>query len=105
MRVITVSTMTNEELFEDLKQLIVATVTQQTSDVRRDIADVKDNVAALEASIADVKHDITGIKHDLVRLECKVDNGFAGIGTTVEIINQQIDEVDTQLMKLEHRAA
>jgi ubiquinone biosynthesis protein UbiJ len=97
--------MTNEQLFEDLRQFIAATVTQQTSDVRGDIAEVKSDVSSM-------KDDITGIKSDLARLERKVDDGFAGASAVVETTNTRVDDledkadkVDVRLKRLEHRVA
>lgn len=90
--------MTNEQLFEDLKQFIAATVTPQTSDVRGDIAQVKSGLAE--------------VKGDVKRLEKKVDDGLAGINTIIETINtrtddleDKIDGVNIQLTKLEHHIA
>lgn len=94
--------MTNEQLFEDLKQFIAATVTQQTSDVRGDIAQVK-------SDLAEVKGDIADVKRNVERLEKKVDDGFAGIATIIETVNTRTDDledgVNVRLTRLEHRAA
>lgn len=101
--------MTNEQLFEDLKQFIAVTVTQQTSEIRQDITEVKGDVAEIKGDLAEVKQDVQGMRNDLVRLERKVDDGFAGVGATIEIINQRIDDLETDMnarfTKLEPRAA
>lgn len=101
-RTSTIGSMTNEQLFEDLKQFIAATVTQQTSDVRGDIAQVK-------SDLAEVKGDIADVKRNVERLEKKVDDGFAGIATIIETVNTRTDDledgVNVRLTRLEHRAA
>lgn len=101
--------MTNEQLFEDLKQFIAATVTQQTSDIRGDIAQVKDDLTEVKHDVAAIKDDIADMKRNVERLEKKVDDGFAGIATIIETVNTRTDDledgVNVRLTRLEHRAA
>jgi hypothetical protein len=64
--------MTNEQLFEDLKQFIAATVTQQTSDIRGDIAQVTDD-------LTEVKGKVATIDSKVEKLRQEISDGFAGI--------------------------
>ncbi len=46
--------MTNEEMVQDLKQFITATVSQSTADIREDIAELKTDVSQLKTDVSDI---------------------------------------------------
>jgi len=78
----------NQELIDDLKQFIAATVSQATANMA-----TKDDISNMAT------------KDDIARLERKVDDGFAGIGEAIEQIHDQNAETDRRLTQLEQRAA
>ena len=80
--------MTNEELFNDLKQFITATVSQQTADIRGDISGIKG--------------DISGIRADIKALDVKIDQVQDGVGDTLIKLTKALD-VTKEVQDHEHR--
>lgn len=95
--------MTNEELLQDLKQFITATVSQQTAHLatKDDVADLKGDINRLE-----LRMDQTETKLDQVieRLD-----GVAGMVEDIhkkqEGLIDKVNEHDVRLGRLEHKLA
>jgi hypothetical protein len=80
--------MNNEDLVNDLKQFIAATVSQATTSLA-----TKDELKNLAT------------KDDIVRLEQKVDDLDLKIDTISETLNDRLNDSDTRLTNLEQQAA
>ncbi len=89
----------NTDVIDDLKQFIVATTSQQTSDIRDDIHEVKINAQALGKRIDDLD----------IKLSTKLDDVMQAVGVALDASNNslgdQITDHETRITKLEHRAA
>lgn len=89
--------MTNEELFQDLKQFITATVSQQMAHV------------ATKDDIQDVRSDVEGLSRRLTAVESKLDQVQDAIADTLtqaaEATDATLQDHDKRLRRLEHRAA
>jgi uncharacterized coiled-coil protein SlyX len=97
--------MTNEELFQDLKQFITATVSQQTAHLatKDDIDGVGRRIDGIEARMA--------TKEDIKRLDDKLDEVQDGVAETLTQVTEafdvtgQVQDHEQRLHKLEHRTA
>jgi uncharacterized protein Yka (UPF0111/DUF47 family) len=78
----------NDDQLDDLKQFIVATVSQYTADMA-----TKEDVANMAT-----KQDVHQLIAKLDDLELKVD-------TISDTLNEQLNEQDSRLTKLEHKLA
>ena len=84
--------MTNEELLQDLKQFITATVSQQTAHLA-------------------TKGDVSAIRADIKALDTKTDQAQDGVGDTLIKLTKALDvtnevqDHERRLTRLEHRAA
>ena len=85
--------MTNEEMIQDLKQFITATVSQEVAGVRDDIKDLKSDVGNLQS-------DVSGIKADVARLDEKTDAVQDAIAETV---TQVADSAEASVREHEGR--
>lgn len=81
--------MTNEELLQDLKQFISATVSQQTAGLA-----TKDDIVRLEVRI-----DKTDAKLDEVK------ERLEGVAGMVEDMHKKVNEHDLRIERLEHKFA
>jgi hypothetical protein len=90
--------MTNEELFDDLKQFITATVSQSEARLTGRIDDVEQRMAT--------KEDLKGVEQ---RLGQRIDDVQAAVGDAMSHVNEEVDgrlnDHDQRLRRLEHRAA
>jgi hypothetical protein len=91
--------MTNEELLDDLKQFIEATVSQQMAGFA-----TKDDLANFAT-----KDDINGLKSDIKALDEKLDTVQDAIAETLthalEPIDASLHDHEQRLGRLEHRSA
>jgi gas vesicle protein len=83
--------MTNEQLFDDLKQLITTTVSQSEQRLRTEMA-TKEDLASLRQEL---KHDIKDAQE--------------AIGDAIDRVNKEVDTTlkdhDKRIRRLEHKLA
>lgn len=93
----------NEEVLEDLKQFIAATVSQQTSDLRMDFERLErrldDKVDGLDAKINGVEQRLSK------RIDDLTDFVSDAIDTANESADTQLKDHERRITKLEHAAA
>jgi hypothetical protein len=91
--------MTNEELFQDLKQFITATVSQQTSQLEQRLDTVEQRIGGVEAKMA--------TKEDIDRLDKKLDQIQDAIADTLtqatETLDATVQDHERRLHTLERR--
>ena len=83
--------MTNEELFQDLKQFISVTLSQQLS--------------GIETSIDKLDNRMDKIDNRMEHLETKIDDVDAKVDTILETVGGQLIDHDSRITKLEQAAA
>jgi uncharacterized protein YlxW (UPF0749 family) len=94
--------MTNEELFQDLKQFVAATVHQEVAPLASDLRILKQDVNV-------VKDDIQGLKQDVRKLDAKLDEVQLAIADTLDHAIQAVDsskqvqDHEGRLRRLEQR--
>jgi hypothetical protein len=90
--------MTNEQLLDDLKQFVAATVSQSEQRIRAEMA-TKDDFAEVEQRLARVEQ----------RLTAKVDEAQQNIGDAIQVLHDEIDtqfkDHDKRIHRLEHKVA
>lgn len=90
--------MTNEELFQDLKQFITATVSQEANGLREEI----------KTDITDLRAEL---KADITRLDKKLDTIQDAIADTLTQVTEALDvteqahDHEQRLQRLERQAA
>lgn len=96
--------MTNQEMIQDLKQFIEATVAQQTTQLEQRMDRFDGRMTGLETNIKSVAADVA-------RLDEKLDAVQGAIAETithaVEAIDttKQVTDLETRVLRLEQRAA
>lgn len=86
--------MTNEELFQDLKQFITATVSQEVDGLRKEL-----------------KTDIANLRTDIIRLDTKLNTIQDAIADTLTQVTEALDvteqvhDHEQRLRRLEHQSA
>ncbi len=85
--------MTNEQLFDDLKQFILATVTQATSGMA-----TKDDISnmATKDDVADM-----ATKNDIAELKSQINDMDLKISTIAEAHSELFDDHEIRLLRLE----
>lgn len=82
----------DEDIIQDFKQFIAATVTQQTSDIRGDISDVRQDIKKLDT-----------------KLSAKIDDLSQSVGQamidTDEATDAQLKNHERRITKLEQKVA
>jgi hypothetical protein len=101
--------MTNEELFQDLKQFITATVSQQTAHLatKADIDGVVQRIDLIEVKMA-TKEDLKDTEHRLSEKMDRVQDAIAETLTkAVEAVDttKKVEDHERRLTRLEHRTA
>ena len=96
--------MTNKEMFADLKQFIVATISQQFADyVTKD--DLK-NFATKDDVKAIVQHEVQGLRTEMNE---RFDEVLDAMGDTLNTVTEDFDEKhqnhEVRLLKLETKRA
>lgn len=81
----------NDEIIDDLKQFISATVLQSTAEIREDIAELRTDVSQLKADVTELK---VGLRDTNEKLD-----------TVIEATGDQFDDHERRITKLEARAA
>jgi hypothetical protein len=95
--------MTNEEMIQDLKQFIEATISQQMADVatKDDIKQLSGRIDRLEVNMA--------TKKDVAKLDQQLDTIQDAIADTLthtaEDADAKFEDHEQRLRRLEHRAA
>lgn len=86
----------NDDQLDDLKQYIAATVSQTEQRLGGRIGGVESRLDGVESRLDGVESRLGGVESRLDRLETKVDDGFAGVGEAIELINNRLDESETK---------
>jgi hypothetical protein len=95
--------MTNEQLFDDLKQFIYTTISQQMANVatKDDIDRIDNRIDTIEAKMA--------TKDDIKHLDQKLKDIQEAIGETLDKVNDETDATlkdhDKRIRRLEHKLA
>ena len=84
-----VSSMTNEELLQDLKQFVTATVSQATASLA-----TKDDIVRLEARIGEVQEELSGVAGMVEDMHKKHED-----------LIEKVNEHDVRIGRLEHKLA
>ena len=103
--------MTTDQLYEDLTQFINSRAAQSDAMVTASLKDLEERIdKKIDKKLGTLKQEL---KQDITSLEKKVDDGFAGIATSIEdSVNSRIDDLEermdtaeVQLKRLRHLAA
>lgn len=91
--------MTNEELIQDLKQFIEATVSQQTNDLDKQLGEIKSQMVT--------KEDLLTVEQ---RLNVRIDTVQDAIAETIThamdtTTSKQVKDLETRVLRLEQQAA
>ena len=91
----------NDEIIQDLKQFIAATVYQEVSGVRTDVENLSTDIVR---QITEVKVDISKFDN---KLSTRIDNLSQSVADAIENTNQavheQLVEHETRIRKLEQK--
>lgn len=93
--------MTNEDLLNDLKQFIAATVSQQTADIRGDISGIKIDISDIKGDIKSLDVKIDQVKEQLGGVADVVEDLHRG----QEVLVKQGNEHGIRIERLEHKLA
>jgi uncharacterized coiled-coil protein SlyX len=96
---------TNEELFDDLKQFISATVSQSEARLSGRMDSLENRIDGVESRMT-TKEDLMAVEQ---RLSRKIDDVQAAIGDAIqegnEATDKRVDDHEQRLRRLEHRTA
>ncbi len=101
----------DQTVIDDLKQFILATVSQATADhaTKQDVAGIKQDVMGIQQDVAGIKQDVIAIKQDVGGLESKMDRRFDDLdlklSTIADAHAETLEDHEQRLAKMEHRAA
>lgn len=89
--------MNTEEVIDDLKQFIAATVSQATADMatKADLADL-----ATKEDLADVRGEVTSLRSEMNQ---RFDDLDLQVKTIADAHAEMLDDHDQRLTRLEHR--
>ena len=101
----------NDEIIQDLKQFIAATVFQEVSGFRTDFDNLSTDVAELTNQVRGLGKQITEVKVDISKfdnkLSTRIDNLSQSVADAIENTNQavheQLVEHETRIRKLEQK--
>lgn len=98
-----------EDIINDLKQFIAATVHQQTSDIKDDIAKIDSKVTNLDSKVSSLDSKVSSLDSKVTALDDKIEEStqeiLSVIGESTEArfteIEENAQELNTRLVKLE----
>ena len=106
----------NDDVIDDLKQFITATITQQSSDIRGDISGIHGEISGIHGKISgirgdisDLRQDVTSLRKDVARVDTKVDDLAAFMAEAMDNYDQstskQLTDHDRRITKLESKTS
>jgi peptidoglycan hydrolase CwlO-like protein len=100
--------MTNEEMIEDLKQFIAATVSQSTSDIREEVfgldqkvTSLDQKVTSLDQKVTSLDQKVTSLDQKVTRLEATTEEIDTKLDTFMNAVGENQEETDKRLTHLE----
>ncbi|QQS64950.1 hypothetical protein IPO96_00095 [Candidatus Saccharibacteria bacterium] len=93
--------MTNEEMIEDLKQFIAATVSQSTSDIREEVFGLDQKVTSLDQKVTSLDQKVTSLDQKVTRLEATTEEIDTKLDTFMNAVGENQEETDKRLTHLE----
>lgn len=85
----------NDDVIQDLKQFITATMHQEFSGVKDDISDLKDDMKSVKNEIRETREILSS----------RIDDIDAKLDTVIEASGEQLVDHETRITKLETKAA
>lgn len=99
----------NEELIADLKQFILATVSQATADIRADVSALTADVTQVRTEVSELRTEVRELKADVKAVDGRLDDVQSAIAQALTVNNESIDsqlaDHNKRLMRLEHSPA
>lgn len=96
------TTYMNDEIIDDLKQFIAATISQQT-------ARLEDRIDGIDQRIDGIDQRLDGIDQRTDRIESKIDDLSVSVAEAIDGVNDttdtQLKDHERRILKLEHGAA
>jgi predicted nucleic acid-binding Zn-ribbon protein len=97
--------MTNEQLFDDLKQFIATTVSQQTADLGQRIDGVEQRLDTIETKMA-TKEDLAALRQELKQDSKDTREAIAeSMDQLNDDVGATLKDHDKRIRRLEHKLA
>jgi hypothetical protein len=95
--------MTNEELFQDLKQFITVTVSQQAAELGQRVDGIDHRLDKMEANMA-TKDDIKSLDKKLDQVQDAIAETLNRVVETLDT-TEQVRDLERRVTRLEHHSA
>lgn len=89
--------MTNEEMIEDLKQFIAATVSQSTSDIREEVFGLDQKVTSLDQKVTSLDQKVTRLEATTEEIDTKLDTFMNAVGENQEETDKRLTHLETKV--------